>query len=86
MRENLIDALAEKNMLYFVLGGLISADELTDADACRNSLKAIESLKEELKSSNLKDDSKLKEQLDKAEEIVSKDLQDFLEYEARKQL
>ena len=38
MRDNLIDKLQEANMLYFVLGSLISADSLVDVNACHKAL------------------------------------------------
>ena len=78
-KENLIDKLQEADMLYFVLGSLISAESLVDIDACHKALKCLEDLKRELRTSKLKDDPKLKSYLDKAESIIKRDLQYFEE-------
>ena len=40
--ENLIDKLHEADMLYFVLGSLISAESLVDIDACHKALNCLE--------------------------------------------
>jgi hypothetical protein len=77
MKENLIDALHEKDMLNFVIVSLFSADTLIDAEACRESLKALESLKTDLASSKLKDDLQLKKQFEDAEQIIRRDLEAF---------
>lgn len=44
-QENLIDKLQEEDMLYCVLGALISADSLVDVDACHEALNCLEGLK-----------------------------------------
>ena len=77
MKENLIDALHEKDMLNFVIVSLFSADTLIDAEACRESLKTLESLKTDLASSKLKDDLQLKKQFEDAEQIIRRDLEAF---------
>ena len=77
MKENMIDALHEKAMLNFVIVSLFSADTLIDAEACRKSLKALESLKTDLASSKLKDDLQLKKQFEDAEQIIRRDLEAF---------
>ena len=78
-KENLIDKLHEADMLYFVLGSLISAESLVDIDACHKALNCLEDLKRDFESSKLKDDQKLKSYLDKAESIIKRDLQYFEE-------
>ena len=44
-KDNLIDKLHEADMLYFVLGSLISADSLIDVEACHKALDCLENLK-----------------------------------------
>ena len=75
--ENLIDKLHEADMLYFVLGSLISADSLIDVEACHKALDCLESLLRDFGTSSLKDDHKLKAFLDNAESIIKRDLHDF---------
>ena len=76
---NLIDKLHEADMLYFVLGSLISAESLVDINACHKALKCLEDLKRELQTSKLKNDSKLKSYLDNAESIIKRDMKYFKE-------
>ena len=51
--ENLIDKLHEADMLYFVLGSLISADFLIDAEACHKASDCLENLKRDFKTSKI---------------------------------
>ena len=74
-KDNLIDILHENDMLYFVLGSLISADSLVDIDACHKVLKCLVDLKREFQTSKLK----LKSFLDNAESIIKRDLKHFKE-------
>ena len=78
-KENLIDKLHEADMLYFVLGSLISAESLVDIDACHKALNCLEDLKRDFETSKLKNDSKLKSYLDNAESIIKRDTQYFKE-------
>ena len=73
-KENLIDKLHEADMLYFVLGSLISAESLVDINACHKALKCLEDLNRELQTSKLKDDPKLRSYLDNAESIIKRDM------------
>ena len=73
-KENLIDKLHEADMLYFVLGSLISSDSLVDIDACHKALNCLEDLKRDFETSKLKNDSKLKSYLDNAESIIKRDM------------
>ena len=73
-KENLIDKLHEADMLYFVLGSLISAESLVDIDACHKALNCLEDLKRDFETSKLKNDSKLKSYLDNAESIIKRDM------------
>ena len=75
--KNLIDKFQEDDVLYFVLGSLISADSLLDAKACHKALDFLEDLKRDFETSSLKDDHKLKSYLNKAEGIIKQDLQEF---------
>ena len=77
--ENLIDKLHEADMLYFVLGSLISAESLVDIDACHKALNCLENLKRDFETSKLKNDSKLKSYLDNAESIIKRDMKYFKE-------
>lgn len=77
--DNLIDKLHEADMLYFVLGSLISAESLVDVESCHKAMNCLENLKRDFESSKLKDDQKLKSYLDKAESIIKRDLQYFEE-------
>ena len=77
--ENLIDKLHEADMLYFVLGPLISAESLVDVESCHKAMNCLENLKRDFETSKLKDDQKLKSYLDKAESIIKRDLQYFEE-------
>lgn len=77
--KNLIDKFHEDDMLYFVLGSLISADSLVDIDACHKALNRLEDLKRDFETSKLKDDPKLKSFLDNAESIIKRDLKHFKE-------
>ena len=72
--ENLIDKLHEADMLYFVLGSLISAESLVDVESCHKAMNCLENLKRDFETSKLKDDQKLKSYLDKAESIIKRDL------------
>ena len=78
-KENLVDKLHEADMLYFVLGSLISADSLVDINACHKALKCLADLKRELQTSKLKDAPKLKSFLDNAESIIRRDMKYFKE-------
>ena len=73
-KENLRDKLHEADMLYFVLGSLISAESLVDIDACHKALNCLEDLKRDFETSKLKNDSKLKSYLDNAESIIKRDM------------
>lgn len=77
--DNLIDKLHEADMLYFVLGSLISAESLVDVESCHKAMNCLENLKRDFETSKLKDDQKLKSYLDKAESIIKRDLQYFEE-------
>ena len=77
--ENLIDKLHEADMLYFVLGSLISAESLVDVESCHKAMNCLENLKRDFETSKLKDDQKLKSFLDNAESIIKRDLQYFEE-------
>ena len=77
--ENLIDKLHEADMLYFVLGSLISAESLVDVESCHKAMNCLENLKRDFETSKIKDDKKLKSYLDKAESIIKRDLQYFEE-------
>ena len=83
--ENLIDKLHEADMLYFVLGSLISADFLIDAEACHKASDCLENLKRDFKTSKIKDDHKFKSFLNNAESIIKRDMRHFDET-ARNQL
>ena len=75
--DNLIDKLDEIGKLYFVIVSLFSAETLVDAESCEESLKGIEMLRAELPTSKYKDDPKIKELIDGAEEIIRRDLEEF---------
>jgi len=77
MNDNLIDRLDEMGMLYFAIGSLFSADTLIDLESCEKSLKGVEKLKAELPTSKYKDDPKIKQYIDDAEEIIRLDLKQF---------
>ena len=77
--ENLIDKLHEADMLYFVLGSLISADSLIDVEACHKALDCLENLKRDFETSKLKEDQKLKSFLENAESIIQRDMRHFEE-------
>ena len=77
MNENLVDKLHDADMLYFVLGSLISADSLVDIDACHKALNCLEDLKRDFETSLLKDDPKLKSFLDNAESIIKRNMEHF---------
>ena len=78
-KENLIDKLHEADMLFFVLGSLISAESLVDIDACHKALNCLEDLKRDFETSKLMDDPKLKSYLDNAESIIKRDIKQFEE-------
>ena len=79
MKENLVDKLHEADMLYFVLGSLISSDSLVDIDSCHRALKCLEGLKRVFETSILKDDPKIKSYLDNAESIIKRDMENYKE-------
>ena len=81
---NLIDKLHEADMLYFVLGSLISADSLIDVEACHKALDCLENLKRDFETSTLKDDPKLKSFLNNAESIIKRDMNHFKENSTNK--
>ena len=74
---NRIDKLVEQDMLFFILGTVVSADSLVDAESCENALKIVRELKEDLPLSKLRDDKKLKARLDEAEQIIIHDMEAF---------
>lgn len=74
---NRIDKLVEQDMLFFILGTVVSADSLVDAESCENALKIVRELKEDLPLSKLRDDKKLKARLDEAEQIIMHDKEAF---------
>ena len=76
-RENRIDKLVEQDMLFFILGTIVSADSLVDAESCEKALKIVRELKEDLPLSKLKDDKNLKARLDEAEQIIMCDMEAF---------
>ena len=78
-RDNLIDKLHEADMLYFVLGSLISAESLVDVESCHKAMNCLENLKRDFETSKLKDDQKLKSYLDKAESIIKREMEHFKE-------
>ena len=80
-KENLIDVLQEAGMLYMVLGSLISADSLIGVESYQKAYKMLEGLKTDFDSSSLKDDLKIRSLLEKADAIIERDLQTFLERE-----
>ena len=75
--ENLIDKLDKMGMLYFIIGSLFSAETLIDLESCEVSLKGVEMLRFELATSKYKDDPKIKQYIDDAEEIIRLDLEKF---------
>ena len=77
MNDNLIDKLDDMGMLHFVIVSLFSAETLVDAESCEKSLKGVEELRAELATSNYKDDPKIKNHLDYAEEIIKRDWELF---------
>lgn len=77
---NRIDKLVEQDMLFFILGTVISADSLIDVESCEGALKIVRELKEDFPLSKLKDDKKLKTRLDEAEQIILRDLEAFKSY------
>ena len=84
MKENLIDKLHEAGMLYFVLGSLISADFLIDAEACHKASDCLENLKRDFETSKIKDDHKFKSFLNNAESIIKRDMNYFKEITTNK--
>lgn len=76
-KENIVDKLHKAEMLYFVLGSLISADTLVDVESCRRSLNGLEILKRDFETSKLKDDATIKAFLADAEKIIMRDLHEF---------
>ena len=72
--ENLIDKLHEADMLYFVLGSLISAESLVDVESFHKAMNCLEDLKRDFETSKLKDDPKLRPYLDNAESIIIRDV------------
>ena len=76
-KDNLIDALQEADLLYFAIVSLFSADTLIDAEACRNSLEALEQLQKEFSTSSLKNKSEIAKLLADAEGIIRRDLEQF---------
>ena len=83
-KENLIDKLHEADMLYFVLGSLISADSLIDVEACHKALDCLQNLKRDFATSKLKEDQKLKSFLENAESIIKRDRRHFEEISTNK--
>lgn len=78
-KDNLIDKLHEADMLYLVLGSLISADSLIDVEACHKALDCLENFKRDFETSKLKEDQKLKSFLDNTESIIKRDMRHFEE-------
>ena len=76
-KENLVDKLHKAEMLYFVLGSLVSANTLVDVESCRRSLNGLEILKRDFETSKLKDDATIKAFFADAEKIIMRDLHEF---------
>ena len=74
---NIIDRLHEDEMLYFILGTLISADNLVDHQACVESMTCLQRLRDDFLISSLKDDQHLRKMLDDAEQIIQIELHYF---------
>ncbi len=82
--ENMINKLHEADMLYFVLGSLISADSLIDVEACHKALDCLENLKRDFETSKLNEDQILRSFLDNAESIIKRDMNHFEEISTNK--
>ena len=81
-KVNLIDKLHESDLIYFVLGSLISSEILVDIELCKKSLKTLEMMKEAFETSKLKDNTKTRTFLEDAERIIKRDLKEFEEAES----
>lgn len=79
MDANLIEALVENGMWYLYLVSLISADTLTDLEACQASLYNINQTIAALPEANIPEDVKTKslEVLQSGIQIVERDMKRF---------
>ena len=74
MKSNIIDTLLESGTIWMVLGSLVSADNLVDANACEKSLNTLEMMERELDSSMAKGNDELRKRIYEAKMIVNGDL------------
>ena len=71
--------MSKKDVLIIMIANLISADTCTSEEACMESEKSLQNLKENIKDFELsKEDEKLMlERIDNGIDIVKRDAQDF---------
>lgn len=74
---NIIDRLHEDEMLHFILGTLICADNLVDRQSCVESITCLQRLRDDFPISSLKDDQHLRKMLDDAAQIIQNELHYF---------
>jgi hypothetical protein len=76
----LLEAIHENGTIWLVLGSLISADSLVDIKSCEENLEVANSFLGVIDScTNIpeKDRQTYKEHLEKAKDIISRDLEEF---------
>lgn len=79
MSTNLAKSLHNENMLYFVLGSLISSDSIASKEDVEKSTNALSMIEDELERSTLEDNVKsgYKEMIKKCYEVLTLDLKTF---------
>ena len=78
---DLLNAADENGLLPMVFVGLISSEELTSAEKCKNSLEILEGLLEAIPESNIKDKDRWLKFANDGIEIAKRDLELFINKE-----
>lgn len=79
MSENMVEALHNNDMLYLVLGSLISSDSINSKEDAEKSLNSLSMIEKELNSSNIEDTKKseYKDMIKKCYGVLEEELKRF---------
>ncbi len=79
MSENLVESLHNENMLYFILGSIISSDSIFSKKDAEESINALSVIEKALIDSALEDSekSKYKELIKRCYEVLESDMKRF---------
>lgn len=77
MNKNIAESLHNENMLYFVLGSLISSDSITSKEDAEKAINALSRIGNELEHSALEESvkSEYKEHIKKCRDVLMLELE-----------